>query len=312
MTTQSRLIALSPGLVLAALFSLAACSKAPPGEAAAKDSPPPADRVLQQKLHASIECLNKNSSQLLEARAAYLKEVDPGTGPAPGKELAMLGVSDGCRAQLAAAAALTPAAPELDQAATAYGAALAAAKIAWDKQDGYFKSGEFRTDGGKKGSAQHAELMSALTAFVAAHRQLDDRVRTENRRVREADLARREKAGGRTLLVILDTLMLEAETVIQGLPGSPEAALQLDVAALDAGVTRYAKLVDELDAYAGAHPEEAKKIGSADNIRNYAKTYLGAMRAVIAKLRDKAAPSAEEMQRVDSQYNRLVDNYNHH
>lgn len=295
----------------AVLLSLVACHKEAPTDAV--PAPTPAtDQVLQKKLNASIECLNKNSSQLFEARAAYLKEVDPAAGPTPGKQVAMLGVSDGCRERLAAAAALAPAAAELDQAATAYVAALAAAKIAWDKQDGYFKSGEFKADGGKKGGEQHAQLMAALGAFATAHRALDERVRIENRRVREADLAAREKSGGRTIRIVLDSLMLEAETVIEALPAKPDLALQLDVAAYEAKMARYAKLVDELDAHAAAHPDQAKTIGSLDNIRNYAKTYLGALRTVVAKLRDKAAPTADEMTGVDRQYNSLVDNYNHH
>lgn len=301
-------------LAVVALLSLGACKKSPPAEGTKKDVPPAvaADQVLQQKLHASIDCLNQNSSRVFEARETYLKDLGGDQAPAPGKEVFMAGISDSCRDKLAKAAALTPAVAELDAAATAYVAALGAVKISWDKQDGYFKSGEFRTDGGVKGTAQHTKLMADLAAFAAAHRQLDDRVRVENRRVREADLAAREKAEGRNLKVILDTLMLEAESVIERLPGKPELALQLDLASFETGMDHYAKLVDEFDAYVVAHGDEAKKIGSIDNLRTYTKTFLGALRAVVAKLHAKAAPTPDEMRGVDSQYNSLVDNYNRH
>jgi hypothetical protein len=321
------------GLLLVTFFGLglglAACKKsAPPGASgegdraaaaagsggapAANSGPSAADRAQQQKLHASIECLNAISGRIFEARATYLKEVDAEKGPAPGKQIYLLGITDSCKDRLAKAIAVTPAVPALDGPAAAYLAALGTLKVAWDRQSGYFQSGEFRTDGGKKGVEQHGQLMAALAGFAAANKQLDDEVQVENRARREADLAAREKAHGRDLSVILDTLMLEAETVIGQVPGKPEQVLRMDTTGLEAGMARYAKLVAEFDAYAVAHPDEAKTIGSLTNIRNYSQSFLGALRAVIAKVHDKAAPTADEMDTIGRRYNDLVDNYNHH
>jgi len=282
------------------------------GSTSPTTGPSAAERAQQQKIHASIECLNQNSGRIFEARATYLKEVDAENGPAPGKQIYLLGISDSCKDKLAKAIAVTPAIPALDRPATAYLAALGNVKVVWDRQTGYFQSGEFRTDGGKKGVEQHTQLMSALAAFATANKQLDDEVQVENRALREAGLAAREKAHGRDLNVILDTLMLEAETVINQVPGKPEQALHMDLTALEPGMARYAKLVDELVNYAVAHPDQEKTIGSFTNIRNYSQGFLGALRAVVAKVHDKAAPTPDEMDTIGRRYNDLVENYNRH
>jgi hypothetical protein len=305
-------------VLVAALAVAAGCGKAkePAGGGAASgtgkvNANAPAVDVVAEKLQAGIECLNRHSGRVFDARDTYYQRVPPDKQPEPGTEYSLLGLYpiDQCVTKLKAASALTPAAPELDPAALAYLAALEALVPIYEAHAGYYKKGEFRTDEGKGGIAGHAKLVAAFTAFATANRTYSDLVGAENRRRRVADLAEREKKGGRKLPVVLDSMMLEAETVIESL--SSDAAA-LDLPGLEGKVTVYAKLVDEFAAYVGAHPDEAAAYGSRQNLINYSQSFLGKVRGILAALKDKKPVSGDEFQRASDDYNSIVDNYNRH
>lgn len=309
----------SSRFVLAAALALAtACGKAkePAGGAAGSGSGTSGAKaatpdVLGEKLHAGIECLNRHSNRVFEARDSYYQKVGPDQQPEPGKEYYLLGLYpiEQCATKLKAASALTPAAPALDPAALAYIAALEALVPIFETQAGYYKKGEFRTDEGKGGIANHAKLVAAFSAFAAANRTYSDLVGVENRRRRVAELAAREKAEGRKLAVVTDSMMLEAETVIETLSADPAT---LDLAAFETTIASYAKLVDEFEAYVKAHPDEAKAFGSHQNIINYNQSFLGKVRAIVAALKEKKPVTNDEFQRASDDYNSIVDNYNRH
>jgi hypothetical protein len=149
--------------------------------------------------------------------------------------------------------------------------------------------------------------MDAFKTFGAAHKQLSSTVQSLNRKRREAKLAAREKSEGRKLAVIMDSMMLESETLV-----AMATADEIDVPALDAQIAATGKLIDEVDAYAGAHKDEVSQFGSMANIKNYDKAFLAASKTVARKLRDKGKPTDDEYENVSRQYNSLVTNYNNH
>jgi hypothetical protein len=285
------------------LVALLACQKSTPSAPAPEGNPAPAEapsRSEQTKLNAAIECLNRHSGRVFEVRHAYLDSVDPQTGaPASGQPATMgLYGPEPCRGSVQAAGALTPTMPKLDKASADYVAAHASLTTAWEALTGYYQKGETDTN---RRAELHTKAVAAFQSFRDAHRALDGEVRTLNRARRVASLAAREKAEGRKLEVIIDSMMLEAETLVElGQHGD-------DAAALEAQIALYAKLVDEVDAYAAAHADEASKRGSIANLRNYMKTFLGASRKLAA-----AKPGDAERADPLAQYNYLVDNYNNH
>lgn len=302
-------------VLVAALALAVGCGKKEPaggggasGSGGASGKAPAVDAVAE-KLHAGIECLNRHSGRVFEARDTYYQRVAPDQQPKPGEQYSLIGLYpiDQCVTKLKAASALTPAAPELDPAALAYLAALEALVPIYQAHAAYYTKGDFRTDEGKGGIEGHAKLVEAFKAFATANRTYSDLVGAENRRRRVAALAEREKKDGRKLPVILDSLMLEAETVIESLSGDPAA---FDLAALDSKVASYAKLVDEFAAYIGAHADEAQAYGSRQNLINYSQSFLGKVRAILASLRDKKPVENQEFERASDDYNALVDNYN--
>jgi hypothetical protein len=113
-------------------------------------TPPAADpaRAEGAKLEAAIECLNNNSP---------LEVLMPASDPVPGvplpnrpMNLMGLGTSEPCERKVKAAAALTPAVPELDKASADYVAALVVFRAAWDELDAYYKKGEHKDDQGAR------------------------------------------------------------------------------------------------------------------------------------------------------------------
>jgi hypothetical protein len=307
----------------ACLLTVAACKTSAPPEAptaapaAAPSAAAPsaaaegrsADQAEGAKLSAAIECLNRHSRTVFEARDSYLKSVDA-TGKSREKKpvlLQLYGI-DQCVREVKEAGALTPAVPALDAAAAAYTAALTdVAKIYEGDLIGYYKKGDDVDDGGKKAIALYPKVVDAFKSFATAHKELSTTVKTLNRQRREAKLAAREKAQGRTLAVLIDSMMLEGETLVQ-MTSSPDVAQ----AALDAQIAVYAKLVDEVDARADAHKDETSQFGSLANIKNYDKTFLASAKVVARTLRDKGKPSGSQREEVSRQYNSLVDNYNNH
>jgi len=276
-------------------------ARAPAGEDAA-------DRAEGVKLHAAIECLNRHSSNVAEARTSYLKDVDPATGSSHGKKVYLQGLygTVGCSRGVKEAAEVKPAIAALDSASAAYVSTLESLTQAWEELGGYYQKGDYLDDGGKKAAVLHPKVMAAFKTFAMANKELSSTVKTLNRKRRVAKLAAREKAEGRNLSVIMDSMMLEAETLIE-MTMAPDAS----AAALDPQIATVSQLIDEVDAYAGAHKDEESKWGSMANIKNYDKTFLGATKVVVRKLRDKKEPTESEFHEINRQYNYLVDNYNH-
>ncbi len=308
-----------PGAFLACALTLLAasgCKKATgPGGASSGSAPgasapeeDSADKAEGAKLHAAIECLNRHSNRVGEVRAGYLKQVDPATGSSHGKKANLLGLygTDSCAQDIKQAGALTPAVPALDSASAAYVAALEGLVKTWEEIGAYYQKGDYLDDGGKQAAVLHPKVMAAFKTFGAANNQLSTTVERLNRARRVAKLAAREKAEGRNLSVLMDSMMLEAETLI-GLTMSPNAS----AASLDPQISTVGKLIDEVDAYAAAHKDEESKWGSMGNIKNYDKSFLAATKVVARKLRTKAAPTDSDLAEISNQYNLLVDNYNH-
>jgi len=284
----------------------AAPSAAAPSAATGERS---ADQAEGAKLSAAIECLNRHSRTVFEARDSYLKSVDA-TGKSREKKPVLLGLYgiDQCVREVKEAGAMTPASPALDAASAVYTAALTdVAKVYEGDLIGYYKKGDDVDDVGKKAIALYPKVVDAFKAFAAAHKELSTTVKALNRKRREAKLVAREKAQGRTLAVIIDSMMLEGETLVE-MTSSPD----ITSTALDAQIVLYGKLVDEVDARADAHNDETSKFGSLANIKNYDKTFLATAKVVARKLRDKGKPSGSDREEVSRQYNSLVDNYNNH
>lgn len=279
------------------------------GSAAANDpGPSAAARAEGEKLHAAIDCINRHNNRVFEVYDLYMKSVDPATGAVPknGKAVASpLFAIEQCETELNKAIKLAPAIPALDAASTAYATALQALETAWNPLKAYYDKGEDIDDHGKKAGELHPGVVAAFKAFSAAADELSTQVGTLNRARHLAKLDKQEKTEGRNLSVIIGRLMLESEQL-----SDLASARAPDPAKLELQIGTYGKLVDELDAYAGAHASEAAEWGSIGNLKNYSKSLLAATKVVSRKLADKAAPASSELDAITANYNSLVDNYN--
>lgn len=303
------------------LLAVAACGKSTPSGADKQGSSAGAPtstttaaadpaRAEAAKLEAAIECLNNNSGRVFEVRDRYLRDVDPATGvPVANRPMNLMGIGNAapCERKVKAAAPLTPAVPELDRASADYVAALTAFHAAWDELDAYYKKGEQLDDQGAKAKVLHPKVMASLDAFAAAHQALQAVVSQRNRLRHQADLAATEQREGRTFNVVLGTLMLEAQTLLElvdtAKPDAAQVATQL---------AAYGALVDEAEAYAVAHADEASTWGSLANLRNYSKTFLAACKVIARKVAEPDGATPAEHEAAVQQYNSLVDNYNNH
>ena len=136
----------------------------------------PAPRApLARKLDAYAgECFGRYSARIEDSRKRYLSWVkDPVAGPT-GKEEFVYGLYDvdgdgtDCASAVAAAGALEPSRPALEAGANAYVKALQRTIPAIRGVYGYYRAGEYTSDGMAKGRSAHAGLMKAFEEFRAA------------------------------------------------------------------------------------------------------------------------------------------------
>lgn len=310
-------------LLLSLGLATAACKKsspAPGGSGSAAAKPPaggsaapaadPLDQAKGRKMQLAVECLNHYSNTAFDARRTYLESVDATTGLAASGKPAIVGLAgvELCQLRLKSAGEVTPAVPEIDEPFATYVAATTALDAAWVALKGYYDRGEAVDDKGAKAATLHPAVVAAFDTFRDAHRALHGVIGKLTRERSLAQIAAREKAEGRKLEVIIESLMVEADTLVE-LAGSADATT---LPALQAGLAAYDKVVAEMTTYAAAHPDETKARGSWTNLQNYANTYLAAAKNVVRKLTEKAPLGESDAGDVTKQYNLLVDNYNRH
>jgi len=281
-------------LVVLALVVVApfACNKKEAGEKPgtgeqATEATPEAS--TQQKLQPYIECLNRHSRRIGDIRDRYLEGVDPERGPSPDKGAVMSEMNeiDDCVAAMQKAKTMAPPIPELEKAGDDYAAALTQLAPVVKQAYDYYQPGNWKDDKAAKGIELHPKLMAAFQAFATADKALSDQVKTLNRKAREDDLARREKAGGVDLMTVTDRLTLEAETLVQLCEVDATKLETIDVAALTAQIEKVEKQLADVENFAAAHKDQVNQHTGFTSVPGGARQFLKASKELMRRARDK-------------------------
>src|SRR5262249_39821508 len=145
------------------------------------------------------------------------------------------------------------------------------------------------------------------------------------RKAHEDDLARREQAGGKDLMLVTDRLMLEAETLAQMCDVDPTHLDKVDVPALTAQIDKVEKQLGEVDAFAAAPKDQVNAHWASTSGPSGRRQFLTAAKELMRRARDNKPFTGSDKDwlgtdkesivqgapgQVFRYYNQVVDAYN--
>lgn len=311
-------------------------AQVPPGE----DAAALADRQMNDKIGPLIrDCLNRFDQAVGRSRGRYLQWVQSEERGPTGRERNVYGLyqisgdPSACQTAIQTSNAAPPASPELQAAATAYGAALTEVIAKVNEAYPYYERENYRDDGFERGRAMHAGLMAAFNAFRVASQELDDRVNTANRGITERRIARMASDPRRAVQVLVERHLLLADDTLKTIHDwnvERGHLTGIDVEALTAQVTQLETLTDQLTAAIGAGQGTASVDATSGHwLSSYASNaseLLTQAKGVMRRVRDNESFSRGEMMTLGSgggawmvdaapprmvrEYNEMIDQYN--
>jgi hypothetical protein len=309
------------------IFVVAACavllapplaSRAAPRDQSAPDQPATSPSpTLTEKLNAYVGCINRLSERSYESRKRYFSWVSK-NGPT-GRERIIYGTytiydTTDCRKNIDKANALEPHDAALEDAALAYGEAVAKLEPLLKEADDYYSQENYKDDRMVKGKALHPRLVAAWDAFAKADTALRTAVDAINDKRALARLAEIERTDGRNARYHVEALMINAKRVLRA-----ENTERSDLAAINQALNEYESLIKATEQLA----TNDKKIGSF--FISNAKSFLTTAKQLMRRIRDKVPYSQGDKmminagsgwmvdgspQRLLRDYNQLVDAYN--
>lgn len=284
-------------------------------DTAAAQTPP-----ATEKLNAYVGCINRLSARSFQSRERYFSWAAK-SGPT-GKERIIYGTytiydTTDCRKNVEKANALEPRDSALEDAASAYAAAVGALEPLLKEADDYYTQENYKDDKMAKGKALHPRLVAAWDQFANADRKLRDGVETINDRRAAERLAEIERTEGRQARYHVEALMIQAKGVVRA-----QDKTQPDIAEITAALNDYEATVKAAEPFAGSGGDA--KIGSM--FISNAKSFLTTAKQLMRRIRDKVPYSAGDKMmlsnagsgwmvegsppRLMRDYNQLVDAYN--
>lgn len=266
---------------------------------------------LTQKLNAYVDCINRLSERSYASRERYFSWAAK-KGPT-GKERIIYGTytiydTSGCKRDVAAANALEPHEPELENAASAYVEAVTALEPLLKETDDYYEQENYKDDKMAKGKALHPRLVAAWDAFASADKTLRARVEAVQDKAAVENLAEIEKSEGRKARYYIEALMMSAKRLMR-----LQTADTPDMAKITEALAEYESLAKSTEEYAGS------------SFINEAKGFLVTSKQLMRRVRDKVPYSNGDkmmlnagsgwmvegsVPRLTRDYNELVDSYN--
>lgn len=148
-----------------------------PSPGAAMDPAAAAENARMGRLNATVRtCINRLDDRILSSRARYRDWVDDEEGPQANARhvygLYTFSDPSDCAEAVAAASALAPRRPEMDDAARTYVTAATDLHGIVEEAERYYDRNDYRDDDMARGQELHGPLMSAFNRFIVAREAL--------------------------------------------------------------------------------------------------------------------------------------------
>jgi len=245
------------------------------------------------------EFLRWNGGELPESPRRGPNQLDPRIEPAE------------CQGAVERAAAMPPAMPELERAASAYAEQVAAIDAVLTEAWTYYDQGTYRDDGMTRGRALHPRLMAAIEAYETAERAFSGQLGELERARMEARLAELDGDASRRGEYLVERSMFhgrqlvdEGQELIRGFVENG----RIDPDARDhyvVGVTQLETEVGELRAHRPAAGEQLP-----GGYRNYAAQSNNMLRGHLRFMRYVRDTSAPSLERLQAEFQHTIDGFN--
>lgn len=310
----SRILVAMLALAMTGATALAQQPKQKPApQQAAQPAPPPSlgladipeaqlDRYIA-KSNGVVGLLN-TSLRGADSWQRYLSWVNVKTGPT-GKEriiygLYSVGLSSakdaGDKARKSAAG--EPAIPALDGATKDLADAFEALVPILNEAEAYYNRKDYLSDGMAGGKALHAKLVPAAQAFLAARARthaLQDQFKDM---LDVAQLAKIEKAEGKSVRWHARNAMMLAKKSIDLMPNSPKRS-PAELKAFDAALASYGEAVRDFD-------NAVRESGKTSSVDSYPRDILGKLR----EMRDNIAKGRADVMTFSFDHRAVIQRYN--
>lgn len=286
------------------VLAITACAPVKPSSTRSSDAPE--NQALLTKIKPYMACLDDHSRRVFEIADGYRQRLG-GKEPTTDMRVLLHASTDPkhCLEQIAEAKALQPASPVLESAGAAFAKALASVYALTTAGHDHFDR-DSKTYDPAKGIALHGKLMAAFTEFDHAQAALGDEVSRIDLQVRRDQLTRTEQREGRSTVIVVDMMMLQAEEMMRFAVTPADRLDQLDLATLASELGSYEEAVAETSDRALAPPEPETDAEGIKTLVEHAQLYMVAIRQLIQRARDKVAYSPAEMIMIHANNERAV------
>ncbi|MEZ4266342.1 MAG: YiiG family protein [Myxococcota bacterium] len=283
---------------------------------------PSEDDILNQKLNLYVDCINSYADRAFDSRGRYLSWVDEKTGPT-GKEkrisYGLYTMSDpkDCDAKVKQANELRPDLPPLEEAATAYAAALMTLHPLLEEANTYYERENYKDDGAAKGRELHPKLLAGWAALDTANAALRKEFSAQRGAIQARELAELE-AKGKNLRYYIAKTMNEARILTElGEPAGDGDFGLADADAVKAQAAAMETLADEYTAYVKAHEDEANGMMMLSRYTSAIDDFAKQAKLFSRRVVDKDKASRSELSRLghgltspDGTFSKLQYQYN--
>jgi hypothetical protein len=267
------------------------------------------DRALSDKLGGYIECINRTDAYVHESYDMLLGSLSPKQQVLPNRWpnlRATAVVRDNCYKAIDEAAKLAPKLDDLEQAASAFRAAVEKLEPTLSEGDRYYHQGDDRDDKGARGRALVKQALTDFEAFLVASKQLRANVEKYNQTLLDNSLARVEKAEGRSLHFLCKKIMAEAKVDLDVFLDE-----KADTARLETTLDAYKQLDGELRARADKFPQEKERVENFHGLLARGDFVLRDFKETARAVKSgKRADASQARESLLKSYNEMVEESN--
>lgn len=190
-----------------------------------------------------------------------------------------------------------PAIPSLDGATMELASTFEALVPILNEAEAYYDRKDYLSDGMAGGNALHAKLVPAAMAFLTARARTDELQEQFKDLIDHQQLAKIEKAEGKSVRWHVRNTMMLAKKVVDLMPDSPKRGA--DLTAFDAALKTYGEAVRDFD-------NAGRESGKSTSIDSYPRDILGKLR----EMRDNIARGRADGMTFSFDYNAVIQRYN--
>lgn len=267
-----------------------------------------ADGELGDKLNKYIPCINITSSSVGRASDFYHRWLDDVEKGPSGKERAVNGTLeissiDTCKDNIEQGEKLKPELEKLEKAADKWLAAVEKVDKLNSEAYKYYKQGNYKDDGFKKGKELHPKLHEAFEKFFEQDKKFRAAFSEEKKELDQRELDRLEREGQKLAYAQKKFMLAASELIDMGKEAEVPDLGNLELKPFEKLLKKAEDAFDEMDkAATGA---EKKKVTGWDSYASAAAEFMRASKDLARRKRENKPFTQAELQQLNGPFPRV-------